>query len=323
MKEVKVRTLVRDLEDLGIEDGCTLGLGISLRSVGWVESGPNGLIDAILRAIGNEGTLFMPTHTMAFRLGVLHRPIKVGAAARAWRYIFDWRSTPPITGAVPAALLDRPDSVRSRHPTSSIGAIGRKARLLTAGHDDASPSYSPYSALADLQGSLLTIGIGERLVGFRHQAQYLAGLLTVLPPYRGVRYRREDGSVGLYVQRDMGGCTQRLPELNEHLEAAGLIRRGRIGSAESLLVDAGRSLETMAWILREDPAAYLCDRIHCLWCREIERRLDLYGRMVDPEPFQANRTLRSTVRLLNAMRYRDSTAATLVLRAMSSVFRGD
>ena len=78
----------------------------SLRSVGTVERGAEGLVDALLAARrAGAGTLMVPTFTYG--------------SAR-----FDPGATPGRTGAVAEALRRRAGAIRSLHPFYSVAALG-------------------------------------------------------------------------------------------------------------------------------------------------------------------------------------------------------
>jgi len=70
-----------------------------------------------------------------------------------------------------------------------------------------------------------------------------------------------------------------------------IAKRGVIGRAPSLVCSA-KLLDAMTGILKENPTLDLCDDILCTSCREIERRMNLYGRIRDPKFFQKSRLIR-------------------------------
>ncbi len=286
--------LVDDLRRLGIQPGDHLGLGISFRSIGRVADGPETLIDALLEAVGPDGTIMIPAFTQLF-------PRTITATGRV-EYVFDPARTPAYTGLVPETLRRRRDAIRSRHPVCSIAALGRLARQLTEGHDADAPAYLPYSRLAGCGGKLLFIGIGERMPGFNHEAQYLAGLLEIVPFRRRSRYRDGEGRIRTFVWRDEGGCFVGLWDLNPDLRELGLVTDGKIGEADAVLLPAEQSLLVMTEILRQTPARNLCGVWSCLWCRELERRLDLYGAIENPRFFQKHRTVAWLLGRVNRVR---------------------
>lgn len=292
MTEFAKKQLIEDLRKLGVEEGDHLGIGLSFKSIGYVTGGPNSLIDAFLEAVGPEGTIMMPTYTNC-------SPIP---EANAIDYVFDYRITPGHTGIVPETLRKREGAIRSRHPTNSVAAAGRLAGLLTEGHDERSSAYSPYSRLAKSKGKILCIGIGDNMVGFRHEAQYLAGLLDVVPLRKAVKYRKENAEIELFIRRDIGGCVIKLPDLVKPLREKGFVEDGRVGKASSILASARECLDVMTRQLKEHPEVNLCGNIKCLWCRELERRLDLYGRINSPSYFQKNIAIIRGLALYNWMR---------------------
>lgn len=285
------RQIVNDLQQLGVKDGDHIGLGISFRKIGRVEGGAETLINALMTAVGPGGTIMIPSYTRA------HPQPENGTNAHEG--CFDPRLTPAYTGIVPEVLRQREGSIRSWHPQCSVVSLGRLASYLTENHDADAPAYLPFSRLASCKGKVLSIGIGDKLVGFRHEAQYLAGLLDVVPLRSQTRYRDKNGQIGVFVRRDTGGCVTRLPALTKTLRQQGLVTDGKIGEADSILVDAEEGLRSLTDQLKSNPTSNLCDKVSCLWCREIERRMGLYGSIEEPKYFQSSRPVRSLIALMN------------------------
>ena len=107
---------------LGVEAGGVLLIHSSLKSFGRVEGGADAVIDGILDALGPQGTLVVPTLTGHEHL-FPHNPPEM-----------DMRSTPCWIGAIPEAFRQRPEAIRSTHPTHSCAAIGARAEELTRSH---------------------------------------------------------------------------------------------------------------------------------------------------------------------------------------------
>ncbi|MFO7560827.1 MAG: AAC(3) family N-acetyltransferase [Desulfobacterales bacterium] len=302
--EVSRQHIVRDLKAMGIDKGDHLALGISFKSIGYIVDGPEALIDALLETVGPEGTIMMNTFTEFF----YPAEIKYG-----WiDYIFDSETTKVNTGIVPETLRKRKNAIRSKHPTHSVAAIGKMAEYLTECHDETSSAFLPFSRLSEINGKYLAIGIGERLVGFRHQAQYLAGLLDVVSWRRCVKFKAKDGQIKTFILRDRGGCPKRLSELVPHIRKAGLVQDGKIGMAVSLLVPAKEALGRMAELLKKNPESYLCGSVSCLWCRELERKLNLYDKIENPRYFQKNIVIRKLVGAMNWLREKDYKMVTRI-----------
>jgi aminoglycoside 3-N-acetyltransferase len=280
-----------DLEKIGITKGDHVAVALSFKSIGFVENGPDGFIDSLLEVIGPEGTLMMNTFTHSFALAELSRD-----------YVFDPRSTIPYTGLVPRILMKRKDALRSRHPTCSVVALGRLSEYLTNDHDENSQPYWPYSKLAQISGKLLCIGIDGRLVALRHEAQRKAGLFQV-PQFMGVLYKNLKGGENLYIWQ-FPPCNKRLPELVPELERAGILRQGKIGKALSVVGSVNELLEAMSTMLKKDPTLNLCSDISCLSCRELERRMKLYGKIRNPKIFQKSLFIRRILSYRNRLELR-------------------
>ena len=281
-KTVSKEQLIQDLRKIGLKKGDHLAVTLSFKSIGYVVGGPEAFIDALLEVVGPEGTIMMNTFTLDFNICNISSD-----------YIFDIEKTMPYTGLVPRTLIKREVSIRSRHPTTSVVCIGKMSKYLTDGHNENSNPFLPYEKLAEIGGKYLAIGIGNRLVGIRHEAQRRAGLFVV-PVFRGVYFRNSLGQIKLFIHLGVP-CIKKLPVLVPKLESLGTIKRGKIGMASAIIASADKLINLMTSMLKENPALNLCDDLYCYKCRELERRMNLYGRIVNPKLFQRNRFIRTVL----------------------------
>lgn len=308
--EIPKEKIVNDLKIMGLHKGDHVGLGISFKSIGKVIGGPETIIEALLEVVGPEGTIMVPTFTANFYLS----DIKYGPKDK----IFDYRSTPTYTGVVPEILRNRRDSIRSQHPSNSISAIGKLAEWLIESHDANSSPYMPYARLAEMNGKILSIGIGDRLVGLNHEAQQQAGLLNVVPFRLGVKYRDDQGDIKLFI-RQSSGCLKRVHDLVSAIRDIGLVRDGKIGEADSIVAPAQEALDIVTKLLKDNPAINLCSDISCLWCRELERRKNLYGDIINPRYFQNIYLVIKIIALINWFRLRNTWVHYCMLKIKRSL----
>jgi aminoglycoside N3'-acetyltransferase len=276
--------------------GDHVALGLSFKSIGRVLGGPASLVDALLEVVGPNGTIVVPTYTNLFPL-----PRVVSGATD---YVFDRHTTDAYTGLFPNTVWRISGAVRSKHPTNSMAAIGQAAHRLLDDHGPGAGAYSPYSTLGELAGKVLCIGIGDNLVGIRHQAQALAGLLHLVPYRLGVKYRDDAGGIKLFRRPDKGGCTTLLPLLVAEMRETRLIRDGQVGQAKAIIGPAAGVLRFMVRRLEKSPESFLCQDIACLWCREVERRLRLYSKIPHPSSFQSSWIKRQQIAFDNWLRLR-------------------
>ena len=136
------------LSDNAVKPTDTVLVHISFRSLGGVEGGCDGFIDAMCEYL-SDGLFLVPTHTWA----------NVGAECP----VYDVRSTPACIGALPNAAIRRSDGVRSLHPTHSLVAFGSRAAEFVRGEERATspcPVGFAWSRLYDEGAKILLIGVG-------------------------------------------------------------------------------------------------------------------------------------------------------------------
>jgi AraC-like DNA-binding protein len=137
------------LESFSIRRDDVVTMHSSLREIGPIEGGADGLIDALKEYLC-DGLLLIPTHTWA----------NVNAANPH----FDVRSTVPCIGTLAKVAAFRKDGVRSLHPTHSMAAFGKNAREYIQGEEKSSTPGPMGGALSRLyERAALTALIADLL----------------------------------------------------------------------------------------------------------------------------------------------------------------
>lgn len=134
---MRKQQLIDELGALGVARGDAVMLHSSLSALGPVEGGAATVVDALLEAVGRDGTLLVP----AFRSDV-------------WGDTKDFTNSdcdctsadglcpsrqPGFEGAIPREVFGRRGILRSCHKTTSWVALGPAARRMLEGHQ-ASPT---------------------------------------------------------------------------------------------------------------------------------------------------------------------------------------
>ncbi|MFC4986513.1 AAC(3) family N-acetyltransferase [Saliphagus infecundisoli] len=238
---------------LGIEDGDALVVHGSLSSLGRVEDGAEAVVDALFDAVGERGTVAMPTFT---------------------RYDepYDHEGSPSTVGAITEAFRTRPDVVRSSHPTKSVAVRGPEADRYVAGHEPGNslgPGSPIHRVVAD-GASILLCGVDHTANSTLHVAERLAGL-----PYRdqtAETTHRTDGATET-VEVNRVHCSRGFESAGAVASRLGLESVGRVGAGTVRLVDGPALLSLVADLLEADPGLLLCDLPDCERCAYARRRL--------------------------------------------------
>ena len=248
-----------DLRRLGIEAGDTVLVRAGLRELGPLEDRAKVFIEALLEAVGPEGTILGLPFTLAFLRVTRHRD-----------YVFDPAVTPTYAGGFASALLEWPGAIRSSHPCNSFVAIGRLAQVMLAGHDESAPGFWPMKALLEHNGKMLSAGCISSGPGFVtiHWARQELGhtLQNIMRGWWKVFYRK-NGEIKLFTVNEINSCSHGFRKFYGHYVEAGKLRAGFVGHAYSALISARDAYAVERPILERNPRAYLCDRPFCYSCR--------------------------------------------------------
>jgi aminoglycoside N3'-acetyltransferase len=222
-------SLAGELRALGLAQGSALMVHASLRRLGPVAGGADAVLEALMDALGPEGTLMM-------------------ALGEDDSVPFDALSTPadPENGVLAEVFRRRAGTVVNDHAAARFGAVGPAAAQLLHPvplHDYYGPG-SPLQRFTALGGQVLRLGANTDTVTLTHWAEYLAEL----PAKRRVRrhYRRADGRAqwieslddcdGIAVWRGGDYFAQILVDFI----AAGHAVTGPVGRCRAELIEAQR-----------------------------------------------------------------------------------
>lgn len=251
--------LARALVEAGIERGDSILVHSSLSSLGWVEGGAEAAVEALIASVGPDGTVLFPTLTGSPANSPANPPV------------FDARRTPCWTGAIPEAARNRPDAIRSLHPTHSVAAIGRLARWFTSGHELVHTPCgfgSPYDKLADIGGKIALVGVTQSVNTSFHTAEEIAAVPYVvidqpidieLTGMRGEKIVMH----GTLLHRH--GVRRDYDLLEPEMIRLGICRVTQVGSAEVRIVDAMLQRMFLVRKLLDDPLAVLAISERARW----------------------------------------------------------
>lgn len=238
--------LAADLRRLGLVPGDAVLAHGALRRVGRLLNGPDAVVGALLDAVSPGGTVLAYTDWDARYDELLDADGRVPDHWRPHVPPFDPAASRAArdNGALPEFLRTTPGARRSGSPGASVAALGARAEWFTADHplDYGYGPGSPLAKLVEAGGKVVMIGAPWDTMTLLHHAEHLADV----PGKRVIRYEVPfaDGSWRTVEEFDTADpVVDGLPddyfgEIVSAFVATGQGRRGTVGEADSLLVDA-------------------------------------------------------------------------------------
>ena len=174
--------------------------------------------------------------------------------------VFDVEKTPSCIGLLPERFRLMPGVGRSIHPTHSVCANGALAAAFLEGHeytDTPCGRNSPWGRLVELDADILMVGCDLRHCTFLHGVEewavpglHLGPLLdfTLLVPGRPPRT--------MWSRPHFGTPSLQFDRVEGALEEGGALRRGKLGNAMVLVVNAVAANRIVGSMLRDNPRLF-------------------------------------------------------------------
>lgn len=234
----------RFLEDCGIQRDGKVTVHTSLRAIGPIENGADGLIDAFCEYL-SDGLFIVPTHTWA--------------NVNENNPFFDVKTTVPCIGTLPTVAAFRRDGVRTLHPTHSLAVFGKNAADFAAGEEKSgtpAPVGGCLNRLYEENGKILLLGVDHARNTYLHAVDERLQIPNRLNPeaYR-ITIRGHDGNTLIsppfhcHHSEGMAGCvSDHYPNFKEAFEYTGAVTYHRLGNALVYCCDARKMTDTVRTI---------------------------------------------------------------------------
>ena len=228
------------LEDAGIKPDDIVTIHCSLRAIGKIGNGADGLIDAFCGYL-RDGLFIVPTHTW-------------DKVCRASPH-YDVRTTVPDIGTLAEVAAFRKDGVRSLHPTDSVAVFGKGAAEYVRGEEQCASPAPPGSCISRLyeeNGKVLLIGVGHERNTYLHSVDERLKIpdrlnpnpfeITIVdhdgntlksPPFHTHFTAASDRCVSEYY-----------PNYKEAFESTGAVTYSRLGNALVYVCDCRKMTDT-------------------------------------------------------------------------------
>lgn len=247
-KEGKVfskKYLIQQLKKIGIEYGDTLLVHSSLSKIGFVENGAKDVVEALLEVVGESGNLLMPNSPNAsFQLDYIQN-----------LEFFDVANAPSKLGAISEYFRLLPDAQRSAHPTEPVSCIGPDTEYFVGHHFGNLTPYnenSPFYRVAERNGKILYLGVTLDNAGTSLHTLEDAVDDFIFPVYYPQEFEvkvlfnnRTLRSMKTLVHNPEQSKKRKCDGLIPLFEERGVLKKVKIGKANSLLVDAKGMFDLM------------------------------------------------------------------------------
>lgn len=237
--------LVNNLLAIGIEKGDTVLVHSSLSKMGYLDHGPKTFVDALLNVVGEKGNILMPTSPNAvFQLNYIQNTP-----------FFDVLNSPSKLGAITEYFRTLPNSIRSLNATEPVSAIGPLAEYFTKDHFNQLTPYnehSPFYKVGEKNGKILYVGVTldnagtslhtleDEIEGFKYPVYYPVDFDFTVIDEKGQNHK-----VKTKVHNPEWSKKRKCDGLIPGFESEGVLKKVKIGKADTLLVDANGFFKTM------------------------------------------------------------------------------
>ncbi|MFS0781489.1 aminoglycoside N(3)-acetyltransferase [Bacillus sp. 1P06AnD] len=255
-----ITSMIRELHQLGVEKGMTLIVHSSLKSLGWVCGGANAVVEALMSAVGEEGTIVMPTQSAELSDPSYWQeppvPEEWWDTIRKEMPAYDPKTTTTLgMGKIVDCFRTYEGVIRSSHPTTSFAAWGRNAERITSDH---SLSFSlceesPLQKIYDMKGSILLIGVGYDRNTSLHLAECHADACFSCQQGSPII---EDGKRVWKEYEEFLYDTERFNEIGYLFERKYPVRVGLIGLAECRLIPQKQLVDFASLYLQKRKYVY-------------------------------------------------------------------
>lgn len=221
-------SLKENLKELGIKPDDTLLIHSSMKSIGPVEGGADTVLDMLMEYFGEKGLLVFPTLTYA--------------VVNPEHPRFDVRATPTSCGILPQLFWQRPNVIRSLHPTHSLAAYGKDAKEFVSGHENSdtpAPKGSPWWKLLERRAKILFVGLGgvENNTFCHGVDEWLGHKEMVTATTQALEIVNYDGNIIPYnLHRHCVPRNAYYGSLEGDFDKFGILTRGKLGEADCWLL---------------------------------------------------------------------------------------
>ena len=222
--------------ELGIKEGDSVIVHSSLKSLGYVEGGPDAVIDGFLEAVGKDGTLIFPT-----------------LCQNDWEQVYEnWHiDVPSDVGLITNVFRKREGALRSNQATHSVAAMGKDAKYITETHgvtgkrigifgDTPFAADSPWEKMYKMNTKMVFLGVEALYATMRHYAEYVFVENCLEKTKNHPDYEEMKNKLSVYGKHDPNSAWPHIKSVNVYnkFKEEGNVTESRCGEATLRCIEA-------------------------------------------------------------------------------------
>lgn len=250
-----VESLCNDLQKLGVDFSDILIVHSSMSSIGWVCGEQHAVNMALLKSVGTQGTIIMPSHT-----GDNSNPEKWESPPVPKEWFEKIREAMPAfdknisstrgMGKIAECFRTYPNTLRSNHPQVSFCANGKYAEQITKNHM-LTPSFgidTPLGELYSLNAKILLLGVSYLNCTAFHLSECLSGKLKKVKQGASIK---ENGQRIWKWFEDYDYDSDDFIKIGEAFEkSSDIVTDGKVGNADCKLFNIKAAVDfAKKWII--------------------------------------------------------------------------
>jgi aminoglycoside 3-N-acetyltransferase len=250
-----VDSINRELLKLGINKNDIILVHSSLSSIGWTCGGVQAVIMALLKSVGDSGTIVMPAHSgdISDPANWENPPVPKEWIDKIYESMpaFDVNITPTRgMGSIAELFRTLPNTKRSNHPQVSFSANGKYAEDVTKEHK-LTPQFginTPLGKMYELNAKVLLLGVGYDSCTSFHLAEILTNKMEKTK--NGTVVMEDGNRVWKWFEDFEYDSDMDFQKLGEDFEKTGNVNIGMVGNATCKLFNMKTGVDfAKMWLL--------------------------------------------------------------------------
>ncbi|MBC2714589.1 MAG: AAC(3) family N-acetyltransferase [Desulfobacteraceae bacterium] len=228
--------LVNSLKKIGIRENDTVLVHANFKPDSGFQGDPSDAVNVLKSFLGNKGNLLMvsiPFRGAGFDYLKKNKPFRL-------------KKTMSMMGLI-TEMFRRSEGVkRSLHPTHPVLVYGKDSSMLTADHEKCiypCGAGSPFDKFRQLKGKILFYDVSCQAITFFHYVEDLIKDKIPVPVYGEELFNvkcidENDHEIEVTTYTFNKDLIRNSSKLEEEMESRGLIKRGRVGNSDLILLKA-------------------------------------------------------------------------------------